>query len=178
MTEAATDTRTAEEIARASFAAYAAGDVEALLDHWHRDGVQYWVPLGVFRGHDEIRRLNEEIRAAMPDFELIADHFVADGRRCAVQWRSRGTHTGAAFAGVEPTGRSIELQGCDVMEVEDGLLVRNTVYFDGAAFARGLGMLPPQDSGAERAMIAAFNGLTKLRRAIAERTGGTAAERS
>ena len=32
-------------------------------------------------------------------------------------------------------------------------------------------MMPPQDSGAERAMKSAFNALTKARRKIAERRG-------
>jgi hypothetical protein len=73
--------------------------------------------------------------------------------------------------GIEPTGRRVELRGVDVMQVGDGLIVRNTVYYDGAAFARGVGMLPPQDSGAERTMITAFNTVTKLRRMIRERSG-------
>jgi len=58
------------------------------------------------------------------------------------------------------------------MQIEDGLIVRNTVYYDGAAFARGVGMLPAQDSGAEKAMYTAFNAATRLRRAIRERTAG------
>jgi hypothetical protein len=39
-------------------------------------------------------------------------------------------------------------------------------------FARQIGMLPPLDSGAERAMKGAFNTVTKVRRAIDERRGG------
>jgi hypothetical protein len=94
----------------------------------------------------------------------------ADDERCAIQWRSRGTHTGGPLNGIEPTGRTAELRGVDVMEVTDGLITRNTVYYDGAAYARAFGMLPPQDSGAERTMISAFNAVTKVRKAIAERT--------
>ena len=37
------------------------------------------------------------------------------------------------------------------------------------AFARQIGMLPPDGSGADRAMKSAFNAATKLRRAVAER---------
>jgi steroid delta-isomerase-like uncharacterized protein len=169
MAQAQTGTRTAEEAARGSFDALIRHDIEGLLEFWHPEGIQDWVALGIFRGHDEIRELFTGILAATPDFELIVENVIADDRRCAIQWRSRGTHTGTAFMGIEPTGRVVELRGVDVMEVEDGLVVRNTVYYDGAAYARGLGMLPPQDSGAERAMVQAFNGYTRLRRAIAER---------
>jgi hypothetical protein len=49
--------------------------------------------------------------------------------------------------------------------------VRNTAYYDGAAFARAVGLLPPQESGAERAMLGAFNGATKLRAMLRERLG-------
>jgi hypothetical protein len=36
------------------------------------------------------------------------------------------------------------------------------------AFARGAGLLPAQDSGAERAMRGAVNAATKLRRAVSD----------
>jgi hypothetical protein len=45
------------------------------------------------------------------------------------------------------------LRGCDVVEIRDGLVVDNTVYWDGAAFARQVGLLPPQGSLADRAML-------------------------
>jgi steroid delta-isomerase-like uncharacterized protein len=169
MAQAETAQRSAEETARASFDAFIAHDVDAVLATWHPEGIQDWIALGIFRGHDEIRELFTGIFAATPDLEITIENVVADDRHCVIQWRSRGTHDGAPFMGIDPTGRQIELRGVDVMEVEDGLVVRNTVYYDGAAYARGLGMLPPQDSSAERLMIGAFNGVTKLRRAVAER---------
>ncbi|HEX8646094.1 MAG TPA: nuclear transport factor 2 family protein [Thermoleophilaceae bacterium] len=170
MAEAATASRSAEETARAAFEAFIARDVETLLANWHPEGIQDWVALGIFRGHAEIRELMTGLFASIPDIDMRIEQVTADERRCVIQWRSAGTHTGPAFMGIDPTGRRLELRGVDVMEVEDGLVVRNTVYYDGAAFARGLGMLPPQDSGAEKIMIGAFNGVTRLRRAIADRT--------
>lgn len=71
--------------------------------------------------------------------------------------------------GLEPTGNHVEIRGLDLLELEDGELVSNTAYFDGAGFARQIGMLPADGSGADRAMKSAFNAMTKLRRAIAER---------
>jgi steroid delta-isomerase-like uncharacterized protein len=169
---AATETarRSAEETARAAFDAFMAHDVDGLLANWHPEGIQDWVALGIFRGHAEMRELFTSVFAATPDLEMTVEAVVADDRRCVIQWRSTATHTGPAFMGLDPTGKRIELRGVDIMEVEDGLVVRNTVYYDGAAFARGVGMLPPQDSGAEKAMIGAFNGVTRLRRMIADRT--------
>ena len=73
---------------------------------------------------------------------------------------------------IEPTGKPFEMRGLDLLEVEEGLIVGNTAYYDGAEFARQAGMLPPQDSGAERAMKSAFNAVTKLRRVVNERRPG------
>jgi steroid delta-isomerase-like uncharacterized protein len=170
MAQAQATTRTAEEAGRGSFERFSAHDVDGVLSYWHPEGIQDWVALGIFRGHDEIRPLFEELFRAIPDLEMTVENITANDERCVVQWRSRGTHDGGPLQGIEPTGRTAELRGVDVMEVEDGLITRNTVYYDGAAYARAFGMLPPQDSAAEKLMVGAFNGVTRLRRAIAERT--------
>jgi steroid delta-isomerase-like uncharacterized protein len=170
MAEAAIASRSAEQTARAAFEAFMAHDVEGILANWHPEGIQDWIALGIFRGHAEMRELFTSLFAATPDLEMTMESVTADERRCVIQWRSAGTHTGPSFMGLDPTGKRIELRGVDIMEVEDGLVVRNTVYYDGAAFARALGMLPPQDSGAEKLMIGAFNGVTRLRQLIADRT--------
>ena len=116
-----------------------------------------------------MRLLFQDVFAAAPDMELVVENVISDERCCVIVWRSRGTHTGT-LRGIEPTGRTVELRGVDIMEVEDGAIVRNTVYYDGAAQARMLGMMPAQGSGAEKTLIGAFNGVTRLRRAIADRT--------
>jgi steroid delta-isomerase-like uncharacterized protein len=174
-TGAKTAKRTPEEVARAAFEAVAAHDLDAILAQWSPEGVQDWVAVGVFRGHDEIRELFAGVFGATPDFQMIVERVIGDDETAWVQWRSSGTFTGTPFMGLEPTGRSVSLRGVDVMQIEDGVIVRNTVYYDGAAFARGVGMLPAQDSTAEKAMFAAFNATTKIRRAIQERTGGGSA---
>lgn len=49
------------------------------------------------------------------------------------------------------------------MHIVDGLLVDNTVYYDGLSFARQIGMLPRAGSRGDRAMTTAFNAQTDLR---------------
>jgi len=58
----------------------------------------------------------------------------------------------------------VAISGCDVMEITDGVLHRNTIYYDGASFARQIGLLPPEGSAADRTMLRAFNLKTRLRR--------------
>jgi len=158
-----------EKVAKSYFKAAAERDPDAMAEHWHPDGVDDLVPVGVFRGPEEVRRLFGEVFAAMPDAEMVVDRIVADGKAAAVQWRMTGTFDGTTFNGIEPNGRRIELRGIDCLEIEDGKITRNTAVYDGAAFARAIGMLPPRDSGGERAMIAAFNAATKVRAAVRER---------
>jgi steroid delta-isomerase-like uncharacterized protein len=169
---AATETLQAEEVVRSAFEAVARRDADAIGVHWREDGVEEIVPVGVFRGRREIVDFFREVFAAVPDVETTLTRVVANDRLVGAEWRMAGDFTGAPFQGIDPTGRRVELRGFDLFEVEDGQIVGNTAYYDGAAFARQVGMLPPKDSGAEGAITSAFNAMTKVRKAIAERTTG------
>jgi steroid delta-isomerase-like uncharacterized protein len=157
---------------RSYFDAIAARDTRAIAEHWTEEGVDEIVAQGPLRGRREIAGYFAEVFAASPDVETSVTRVVAGERQAAVEWRMQGTFDGAPFQGIEPTGKSWELRGLDLMDVEDGQITGNTAYFDGAEFARQVGMLPPQDSGAERAMKNAFNAVTKVRRAVNERRAG------
>lgn len=161
-----------EAQATAYFEALARRDVDALGECWSEDGVAEIVPVGVLRGRAEIQEFFRGLFAAVPDMETTILRVVADPRRAALEWRMSGTFTGEPFQGIDPTGKAVSMRGLDLCEVEDGLIVANSAYYDGAEFARQVGLMPPQDSGAERALKSAFNTVTKVRKAISERTEG------
>jgi steroid delta-isomerase-like uncharacterized protein len=158
-----------EQKVRSYFEAMDRRDAAAMAAHWREDGVEDVVPVGLMRGRDELQEFSASIFAAMPDARTTVSRLVAGEQSCAVEWRLEGTFDGAPFMGLEPTGKHVEIRGFDLLELEDGELVSNTAYFDGAAFARQIGMLPADGSGTDRAMRSAFNAVTKLRRAVAER---------
>ena len=160
-----------ENHVRGYFDALARRDVRAIGEHWREDGVEDMVPIGVMRGRPEIEGFFRDLFGAVPDAEFTVARLIAGDRSAAVEWRMTGTFSGARFQGLDPTGKPVEVRGFDLFEIEDGQIVSNTVYYDGADFGRQVGMLPPQDSGAERAMKSAFNAMTKVRKAVAERTG-------
>ena len=162
-----------EQTLRSYFEAMDNRDAEAMAAHWREDGVEDIVPVGVLRGHDELRDYFESLFAAMPDARTTVTRLVAGEQSCAVEWRLEATLNGAPLMGIEPNGKHIEIRGFDLFELEDGELVSNTAYFDGAGLARQIGMLPADGSGADRAMKGAFNAVTKLRRAVAERSNGS-----
>jgi steroid delta-isomerase-like uncharacterized protein len=160
-----------EETARRYFAAMSARDARAMAACWREDGVEDLVPLRVLRGPAEIRQFFDGLFSALPDAETTVHNVVADDRRAAVEWRLIGTFSRGSFEGVAATGGRLELRGFDLLEIEEDRIVKNTAYYDGAAFLRQLGMMPPQDSGPEKAMKGAFNAVTRVRRQVAQRRG-------
>jgi steroid delta-isomerase-like uncharacterized protein len=160
-----------EERVRGYFDAMDRRDVAAMADCWRDDGVEDVVPVGLLRGKDELRAFLHATFAAVPDARTSVGRIVAGESSCAVEWRLEGTFDGAPFMDIEPTGKHVEIRGFDLLELEGDQIVSNTAYYDGASFARQIGMLPPDGSGADRAMKGAFNAMTKLRRVVAERRG-------
>ena len=155
-------TRTPTEVARAAFAAVIGKDPEGIVALGAPGYVDDFVAIGQVRGQDAIRAFFSELFAAFPDFEITVDRIVADEASAAVQWHAAGTFTGGPFQGILPTGRRVEIRGTDIMEIAGGLIQHNTIYYDGATFARQIGMLPALGSPADRAVTAVFNVKTKL----------------
>jgi steroid delta-isomerase-like uncharacterized protein len=157
-----------EAHARSYFDAIAARDTQAMTSHWSADGVDDLVPLGPLRGHAEIAAFFGELFAAVPDLEMTVTRVVAGERQAAVEWRMTGHFSGGPFQGIDATGRRLDMRGLDLLEIEEGAIVANTAYYDGMSFARQIGLMPPENSGAERAMKSAFNAATRARRAVAD----------
>ena len=160
--------RTPEEVVRSYFDAVIARDPDAMAEHWADEGIEEILPVGIFRGPQEVKEWFTELFTAVPDFDMTLDRVLASENNVLVQWRASGDFSGGPLMGIEPTGRRIELRGLDWLEVEGDKVVRNTAFADGAALARGMGLLPPQDSAAEKAMFTAFNAFTKARGAVSD----------
>ena len=141
-------------------------DVDAARPFWTESSLDRFLALGVdARGPDEIAAFFRDLHAAIPDFRMTIENVVEDERHAVVQWSAAGTFDGAPFQGIEPTGRPVALRGCDVFRfTDDAKLDVNTIYYDGAEFARQIGMLPPRGSTADRALVAGFNLRMRLRR--------------
>jgi hydroxyacylglutathione hydrolase len=153
----------AEAVARRYFAAIDARDLELGVSLWAEGGrenvrgqVDVLAPEGV-------REFIGELIGAVPDLNMEVVSTTSEGERCGVQWRLTGTFAGpGGFGGVAPTGSPIELEGFDLITVRDGLIVGNDAFTDSMTFARQIGLLPPQGSGAEARMTQAFNAKTRL----------------
>lgn len=160
----------AREVAMASFEGAIGRDPDRVVASAHPDDyVDDFVAIGEFRGKEAVRAFFEELFAAMPDFDISVERVVADEGAVAVKWRAEATFSSAPFQGIQPTGKQVKLRGVDFFEIEDGLIRRNTIFYDGASFARQVGMLPPEGSLADRTMLRLFNLKTLLLRPFRRR---------
>lgn len=154
------------EVARRVFDSVIAHDPDAIVRYSAPDEHADFVAVREFVGPDELRPFFTEVFAAFPDSDWNVDRIISDEHAAVVQWHTTGTFSGAQFLGIAPTGKRITLKGVDVMEVSDGLIRRNTVYYDGATLARQIGLLPDQDSLGYRVLLTAFNTVVRARRLV------------
>ncbi len=66
---------------------------------------------------------------------------VADGNRVAFEWQFSGTNSGAWADGTAPTHRHFTFTGATVMEIRNGLITRQSDYYDALGFYKQLGWL-------------------------------------
>jgi predicted ester cyclase len=165
-------TADAATVARAYFDAVAKRDIDAMAACWEPGApdvihgvVEMIVP-------DDLRVWFGDLFAAFPDFSFEVLDVIADGEKAAVRYRASGTFAGPAsarFEGLIPNGGRVDIQGCDVLTVRDGLIRRNDAYLNGAEMARQLGALPPAGSAPEKALSAVLNLKTRLLARLAAR---------
>ena len=164
--ESSTDTRTPSQIARDAFRIlFDERDLSDAYRLWSDDSVDHFLAAGQsVRGAHALAQWFGELLAAVPDFHMeVLNAFDDCHRQATIEWRATGTFNGGPFLGIEANGRRIEIRGVDVMRLDsDGKIDENTIYYDGAEFARQVGMLPPRDSAMDRATLAAFNAKTRL----------------
>jgi glyoxylase-like metal-dependent hydrolase (beta-lactamase superfamily II)/predicted ester cyclase len=155
-------------VANAYFDAVGRRDVDAMVDCWRPGGREFIRGQIDTTAPDGVREFFGELFAAVPDFDLRVEDMVVEKDRAVVRWRATGTFCGdAPFGEIEPNGSRIELEGCDVLHISDGLIDRNDAFSDSMEFARQIGMMPPQGSGAEQRLAGLFNRRSRFAARIA-----------
>ncbi len=152
-----------EAVARRYFEAIDTHDLERAVAMWAPGGREHVRGQVDVTAPEGVREFIGSLLGAMPDMRMQVVQTTCEGERCAVQWRLSGTFAGPErFNGVAPTGSPVALEGCDVLTVRDGLIQANDAFSDGLTFAREIGLMPPQGSGAEQRLMGAFNVKTKV----------------
>ena len=154
-----------EEVVTRYFDALAARDLDAMAACWAPDGQEHIAGQADVVGPEGVRGYFGELFGSFPDFALSVRRTVAQGDHVTVLWRATATHAGpGTYKGIAPTGKRIALEGIDLLEVRDGLIVRNDAFADGVGLSRQLGLMPEEGSAGERRLLGAFNAGSKVRR--------------
>jgi steroid delta-isomerase-like uncharacterized protein len=156
----------AAAVSRRYFEAVRLRDLDAALACWAPGGIDHLAPVGELRVPDEWRAYFVELFAAMPDFEYEVVNLFAQGDQVAVHWRASGHFSGKPYQGIHANGTHVTTEGADLIKVEDGLIKRLDSYWDDAAIARQIGVLPARDSMQERAFLGLFNTKTRLKSVV------------
>ncbi|HKS77616.1 MAG TPA: ester cyclase [Gaiellaceae bacterium] len=124
---------------------YNAGDLEACMELYAEDAVQ-WMHDGLFAGVDAIQERLARDLTAFPDARYVVESFVEDGDTFADEWTFTGTNTGPFRlpdgSEVPATGRPVEIKGMELVEVRDGKIVVDNLYYDFMAAVSQLGLVP------------------------------------
>ena len=154
----------AERVALAYFEAINARDLERAVAMWLPGGLEHVRGQAQVSAPDGLRAYISEMLDAFPDlrFEILST--TSEGERCGVQWRLTGTFAGPGrFAGVQPTGDRISVEGLDLLQVSGGAICANDAFVDTMGFPRQIGMMPPAGSTGEQRLTGAFNVKTRVR---------------
>lgn len=107
-----------------------AGDKDAVFEYWSPDFVSHVTervnPDAVgtdIRGYE--LAWWTEVRSAFPDFVFTVDLLIEHDDLVVSNWTVRGTHTGTAFYGVEPTGEPVVINGTAILRMRDGKVVEH-----------------------------------------------------
>jgi steroid delta-isomerase-like uncharacterized protein len=127
-------------------------DYSAAMDSGDTEAVyKFWAP--EFRSHvtarvspdrvdDDVRgeeqRWWQQARSAFPDMTFTVNLIIESDDLVVSNWTVQGTHTGAAFYDVPPSGEPVTINGTAVLRLRDGQIVE---HWGGPHCQKGLGLI-------------------------------------
>jgi steroid delta-isomerase-like uncharacterized protein len=123
-------------------AGWSTQDVERVISLCTEQCVYEDVPLGVVNhGKEELRVFGQQVFNAFPDFKIELTTHVAAGNWAMLEWTMSGTHQGD-LPGMPATAKSFSVRGATALQIDDGLISRNSDYWDMATLLTQLGLNP------------------------------------
>lgn len=122
--------------------AFSHGDLD-LIDELVADDAVGYDPTQPepIRGADGMKELVNMYRSAFPDLVFEVHEALSDDDLVAVRWTSTGTHDGELM-GIEPTGRTVTVEGVEIDRIEGGKIVESRVTWDALGVLRQIGAIP------------------------------------
>jgi predicted ester cyclase len=80
----------------------------------------------------------QQARGAFPDMTFTVDVLIESNDLVVSNWTVRGTHTGAPFYDVPPSGKPVTINGTAILRIRDGQI---TEHWGGPHCQEGLGLI-------------------------------------
>ncbi|MEZ0373623.1 MAG: ester cyclase [Candidatus Sericytochromatia bacterium] len=89
---------------------------------------------------DNFKSMMKMMHAGFPDLKITVQDVIIEGDKVAVRYRMTGTNKGD-FMGMKATGKTVDLEGVDIMRIADGKFVEHWGYMDSMIMMQQLGMM-------------------------------------
>jgi steroid delta-isomerase-like uncharacterized protein len=119
-------------------------DLDAIMAMHAADAVFENHTAGEAAQGDEVREHIASIFESWPDIRFETRRLYARDGVVTQEWTATATHTNTMRRGdlvAEPTGKTIEWRGVDVIPFENGQVKRKDVYSDSVSILRQVGLL-------------------------------------
>lgn len=124
------------------YEAFNKGNLDDLRDYVADDLIIHDPMPGSPPGLEGMKAALEITRAAIPDFEIVAQATIVEGEFIVSRAQWSGTHTGESFMGVPATGRRITCRGVDILRIQDGKVTEAWECGDHLGVMQQLGVAP------------------------------------
>ena len=131
----------AKEVAKASMEAWNKRDFARMRELMHADYSYTGGDGAEQKGADAGMAVANMFADAFPDGRIDIVSIKEAGDTAIVEFVGRGTHKGELM-GIAPTGKTLALPVCNVMEIRDGKIYREREYMDMMTLMTQLGAMP------------------------------------
>jgi steroid delta-isomerase-like uncharacterized protein len=124
-----------------------AHDVDGFGHLLAEDFLEHEVTPGLAPTKEGVKQFFTMYMAAFPDLHFEVEDILDSGDKVVGRFRATGTHEGD-FMGMERTGKSIEVEGIDIIRfADDGLALEHWGLFDALGMMQQLGVVPASPPG-------------------------------
>ena len=93
------------------------------------------------RGREAWRQAMQGYFNAFPDLHFDVEQVLASGDYVTLRWCATATHRGE-LPGIPASNRPVELHGCTIREIRNGLSTHEWTYWDTGRMMQQVGVLP------------------------------------
>jgi predicted ester cyclase len=118
---------------------FESGDLSNLDEYVHKEMLEHTPdPMIIQTGIEGLKELIRINHIAFPDLKIKVYNMTAEGDLVYTHFNFSGTNTGPIHH-AEPTFRSIDIDGVDIVKIVDGKIAEHWSYWDTVKFINQLG---------------------------------------